>query len=81
MTAIKGKEQQNNNALKSLLPTATSVNNRRRHTYLGTTSATSEVDITSWKQNAAQSQVLQINFYFVLFYFYQLNLRVKRVNV
>jgi len=56
MTAIKSNEQQNNNALK-FLPTATAINNRRRHTYLGGTIGTSEVDITSWKQNAAQSQV------------------------
>ncbi|CAF0968774.1 unnamed protein product [Adineta ricciae] len=55
MTAIKNKEQQNHNVLK-FLPSATTINNRRRHTYLGAAMAATEMDITSWKQNAAQSQ-------------------------
>lgn len=67
MTAIKNKEQQNHNALKFLPTTATTMNNRRRHTCLGTTVATSEVDLTSWKQNAAQSQVYRFFFEFFLY--------------
>ncbi|CAF4578036.1 unnamed protein product [Rotaria sp. Silwood1] len=55
MNAIKVKEQQNQNALKFSSSSAT-MNNRRRHTYLGTTITNSEVDVTSWKQNAVQSQ-------------------------
>jgi hypothetical protein len=70
MTAIKSNEQQNNNALK-FLPTATAINNRRRHTYLGGTIGTSEVDITSWKQNAAQSQVER--FILIAFFFISIN--------
>jgi hypothetical protein len=56
MNAIKSKEQQNHTGLK-FLPSAATINNRRRHTYVGTTVATSEVEVTSWKQNTAQSQV------------------------
>ncbi|CAF4376658.1 unnamed protein product, partial [Adineta steineri] len=56
MNAIKSKDQQNHSALK-FLPTATTMNSRRRHTCLGTTIATSDLDITSWKHNAAQSQI------------------------
>lgn len=33
------------------------MNSRRRHAYLGSNLANSEMDINSWKQNAAQSQV------------------------
>ncbi len=55
MNAIKIKEQQNHTGLKFLPST---VNNRRRHTYVGTTVIPSEVEVTSsWKQNSAQSQV------------------------
>ncbi|CAF0781184.1 unnamed protein product [Adineta steineri] len=56
MNAIKSKDQQNHSALK-FLPTATTMNSRRRHTCLGTTIATSDLDMTSWKHNAAQSQI------------------------
>lgn len=56
MTAIKTKEQQNQNAMRFLSTTAT-INNRRRHTYVGNTVNTSEVEINNWKQNAVQSQV------------------------
>lgn len=56
MNAIKTKEQQNNNAMK-YLSTSTTINGRRRHTCTGTAVTTSEVDVYSWKQNAASSQV------------------------
>ena len=56
MNAIKSKEQQNQTAAKSL-PTISTINNRRRHTYIGLTPSLPESDITSWKQSAAQSQV------------------------
>jgi hypothetical protein len=69
MNSIKTKEQQNHTALK-FLPTATTMNSRRRHTYIGTTVATSEVDVNSWKQNAAQSQVYK--FIFFKFFFCQI---------
>ena len=55
MNAIKSKEQQNHTGLKFLPST---MNNRRRHTYVGTTVVPSEVEVTSsWKQNYVQSQV------------------------
>jgi hypothetical protein len=69
MNAIKSKEQQNHSSALKFLPTATTINSRRRHTYLGTTIATSEVDVNNWKQNAAQSQVYKLIFFFI-FYFY-----------
>jgi hypothetical protein len=60
MNAIKTNEQQNQTSVKSL-PTATAtMNTRRRHTYIGTVTGTSESDVSSWKQNAAQSQVCTI---------------------
>jgi hypothetical protein len=65
MNAIKTKEQQNYTGLK-FLPTATTINNRRRHTYVGATAATTEVDVNSWKQTAAQSQVCR--FIFISFF-------------
>ncbi|UJR37705.1 hypothetical protein I4U23_030400, partial [Adineta vaga] len=56
MVAIKNKEQQNHNVLK-FLSASTCANNRRRHTCLGAGMTMTEIDITSWKQNAAQSQM------------------------
>jgi hypothetical protein len=64
MNSIKTKEQQNHTGLK-FLPTSTTINSRRRHTYVGTTTAASEVDGNSWKQNAAHSQVYK--FIYILF--------------
>ncbi|CAF4519240.1 unnamed protein product [Rotaria socialis] len=55
MNAIKTKDQQNHTTSKSSA-IATTMNNRRRHAYIGTTGANSEMDASSWKQNAAQSQ-------------------------
>ena len=77
MTAIKTKEQQNHTGLK-FLPSASTINNRRRHTYVGATVATSEVDVPSWKQNAAQSQVHKLIFLSFLFEFH---CRQELVNV
>ncbi|CAF4173949.1 unnamed protein product [Rotaria sp. Silwood2] len=56
MNAIKVKEQQNQTALK-YSSSGLTINNRRRHTCVGATITTSEVDVTSWKQNATQSQI------------------------
>ncbi len=66
MNAIKTKEQQNHTALK-FFSTATTINNRRRHAYIGTTIATSEIDAISWKQNAAHSQVDKLIFTLFLY--------------
>ena len=60
MNAIKTKDQQNHTALKFFSSSAT-VNSRRRHTYVGATVGTTEMDGNSWKQNAAQSQVVDLN--------------------
>ena len=62
MNAIKSTEHQNHNGFKISSSSTTTTNNnnnntRRRHTYVGTASITSEVEINSWKHNAVQSQV------------------------
>ena len=64
MNTIKTKDQQNHSASK-FFSTSTTMSTRRRHAYLGTTIANSEMDLNSWKQNAAQSQVDQLNFTFI----------------
>ena len=55
MNAIKTKDQQNHTALKFFTNSST-VNSRRRHTYVGAAVGSSDIDGNSWKQNAAQSQ-------------------------
>jgi hypothetical protein len=66
MNAIKTKDQQNHNALKFFSSSST-MNSRRRHTYVGATIGTSEMDVNSWKQNASQSQVYKLKFYSFFF--------------
>jgi hypothetical protein len=61
MNAIKTKDQQNHTTLKYFSNSST-VNSRRRHTYVGATVGTTEMDVNSWKQNAGQSQVVELNF-------------------
>ena len=56
MNAIKSKEQQNQTAAK-FLPSTSTNNHRRRHTAIGPAFSLPESEISSWKQNAAQSQV------------------------
>lgn len=60
MSAIKTKDQQNHSTLK-FLSTPTTMNSRRRHPYLGSSIANADVDMNTWKQNAAQSQVRKIS--------------------
>lgn len=59
MNAIKAKEQQNHTGSRTSSISAT-MNNRRRHTYIGAAQNGSETDVSSWKQNAIQSQVFLI---------------------